>query len=107
MVTPKRIHTGEKLFQCQDCGNLFASSSYLIRHTLINTGEKPFYWQECGNLLPQAYLASHKLIHTDESPFKCEECGKSFYDCSNLTRLKTVHDREKPYNNSCYMLYLK
>ncbi|XP_016853114.2 zinc finger protein 850 [Anolis carolinensis] len=109
--THSRLHSGDKPFQCSECGERFMWNSGLYRHTMkIHKRTKPQPLLQRGSAdgeepqkdsrsekpnKGQLYLLKELGICNQEKSYLCSECGKCFWKEANLTRHRQVHLRAK------------
>ncbi|XP_069319651.1 zinc finger protein 275 [Eulemur rufifrons] len=122
LVQHQRVHSEKKVWECGDCGRVFAGVSEFNEHrkshvaaeprpgpswALEDAGEKreqmereakPFECKECGKRFKKnAGLSQHLRVHSREKPFVCDECGRSFKVNTHLFRHQKLHTAEKPF----------
>lgn len=96
--TTQMVPSNKTIHSCTYCGLVLSSANALIEHKRIHTGDRPFECHICGKRFTQkAHLNIHKRTHTGEKPYPCNICNKRFAQSSHLVSHKRIHTGEKPF----------
>ena len=84
---PRRTHSKETVYKCEQCDKTFTRKSTLTEHQRVHSGEKPYECDKCDKTFTRKFILNqHKRIHSEEKPYKCSLCKKGFTQKGNLDR---------------------
>lgn len=93
----KKLHAGEKPYECNQCDDNFTLHSHLKRHGNIRTREKHYKCNLCDKAFSQLYnLQMYKRRHSREETTKVMTVRKPFYNAVTVESINE-HAEEKPY----------
>ncbi|XP_054081877.1 serendipity locus protein H-1 [Zeugodacus cucurbitae] len=98
-----RIHTAEKPYECPECQKRFQERSHLQRHQKYHAQTRSYRCEKCGKMYKtERCLKVHNLVHLEQRPFACNVCDKSFISNSKLKQHSNIHTGERPFKcNYC------
>jgi DNA-directed RNA polymerase subunit RPC12/RpoP len=127
------VHSGQKPFECEECGMKFSRKESFKRHT--HSMDKPFLCSVCGKTFARRHIRDvherahygekkypcdfcekrfttnqkkmiHERIHTGDKPYHCKECGKKFVQHHQLQTHMRIHTGDRPYRcEHCNQLF--
>ncbi|XP_008103983.1 zinc finger protein 850 isoform X2 [Anolis carolinensis] len=103
-----KVHTYDKHFQCEICGEVFKLKASLMKHQMLHNNVKRIVTLKGGNDPPVRQgvktlrVVLTKLGSRTGKLHKCNECGYGFDKATQLTNHMRSHTRQRPYKcNDC------
>lgn len=96
----RRMHNGERPFQCDICGDRFVVKLQLTAHMSKHSGVMPYACDQCDKRFPwPSSLSKHQQTkHAHVPPaFKCDVCARQFIFEHVLRRHQRAHTGERPF----------
>lgn len=97
----------EKIFECDHCGECFASLVRFKLHACQQILEKPYRCPLCRKEFQyRVSINAHMQSHSLECPYRCLECNKGFQCAVTLHIHQRSHAALKPYQcPDCGMVF--
>ncbi|XP_001862234.2 zinc finger protein 595 [Culex quinquefasciatus] len=100
----RNVHTLEKPFRCEDCGDSFRLSSAFNKHrdkyhSPNAVVEDKVACPTClEEFLTKSLLQQHvRSVHEERKEFACLECGKVYKNFANLNRHRDSHNETRKH----------